>query len=77
MLRFEYDGCNAVLLPMAYDVVAVRTAIELMGSEFCFEGDGCAIAPMLEKECWDGLTDEQLAQRIASRLNAASNLAPF
>jgi len=39
MMRGEYDGCTLLTLPPLYDSIALRTAIELIGAEFCFVGD--------------------------------------
>ncbi|MBD1866589.1 hypothetical protein H6F93_23295 [Leptolyngbya sp. FACHB-671] len=39
MLRCEYDGCNMIMLPPVHEVLALRTAIELASSDFCFDGD--------------------------------------
>lgn len=51
MLRCEYDGCNMVTLPPKHDPIALRTAIELTGADFCFDGDHYPIVlPFLEDE---------------------------
>lgn len=39
MLRCEYDGCNMITLPPIHDTLALRTAIALTVSDFCFNGD--------------------------------------
>ncbi len=39
MLRCEYDGCNMITLPPMHDILALRTAIELAGANFCSVGD--------------------------------------
>jgi hypothetical protein len=39
MMRCEYDSCNWIALPSMHDTLALRTATELVGAEFCFEGD--------------------------------------
>ena len=43
MMRGDYDGCTLLTLPPLYDSIALRTAIELIGSEFCFVGDSIPI----------------------------------
>ncbi|MBD2466027.1 hypothetical protein H6G89_34135 [Oscillatoria sp. FACHB-1407] len=60
MLRCEYDGCTLISLPSMHDTVALRTAIELVGAEFCFEGDHYPLVlPPLEGEG----TEESQVQR--------------
>ncbi len=39
MLRCGYDGCNMITVPLMHDILALRTAIELAGVNFCSVGD--------------------------------------
>ncbi len=64
MLGLEYDGCNMISLPSVYDTIALRTAIELTGSDFCFDGDHHPIVlPLFEGEP-NSDSPEQQARRV-------------
>ena len=39
MLQCECDGFTMITLPSIHDTLALRTAIELTGTDFCFAGD--------------------------------------
>lgn len=68
MLRCEYDGCTLVTLPLVHDTIALRTAIELTGADFCFEGDYYPLVlPLSEKELAQ-LSEEQLVERISRKV---------
>jgi len=64
MLRCRYDGCNMVTLPLLYDIAALRTAIDLVRSDFCFDGDYYPLGLPLSSHELNQLTDENLAERI-------------
>jgi len=64
MLRCRYDGCNMVMLPLLYDIAALKTAIGLVGADFCFDGDYYPLGLPLSNHELNQLTDENLAERI-------------
>ncbi|UBF23820.1 hypothetical protein K9N68_18895 [Kovacikia minuta CCNUW1] len=67
MLRCEYDGCNMVTLPPVHDILALRTAIELTGSDFCFDGDHYPLVlPLLDGELLP-LSDQQRVDRVTQK----------
>jgi hypothetical protein len=66
MLACEYDGCNMVTVPDTYDAIALKTAIELAGADFCFDGDHHPIVlPLSEPEI--NSTPGQQAGRITAK----------
>ncbi len=77
MLRCKYDGCNMITLPARYDTLAVTTAIELTGSDFCFDGDHYPLVLPFSREELSQLSDEQLAERISHKFGLWNDLASF
>jgi hypothetical protein len=76
-MRCEYDGCNMITLPSVHDILALRTAIELTGSDFCFDGYHYSLVlPRSNKELSD-LSEEQLAQRISQKAELWCSEVPF
>lgn len=73
MLRCEYDGCNMVTLPLVHDPLALRTAIELTGADFCFDGDHYPLVLPLSNEDLAHLNDEHLAEQISQKVELWCN----
>lgn len=77
MLRCEYDGCNWISLPSMHDTVALRAAIELVGAEFCFEGDHYPLVlPALEGEETEG-NPAQRAEQMSRKTQLWCDEVPF
>lgn len=76
IVRGQYDGCTGVMLPAYYDSVALRTAIELVGAEFCFDGDWMPIAPLTEPNEVIMRTDVAIAAQLDERLGAWCQVSP-
>jgi hypothetical protein len=80
MLRCEYDGCNMIKLPSVHDTLALRTAIELTGADFCFDGDHYPIVLPFSDNELSGMNREQQAGQVNSRAelwcSEFPNLAP-
>ena len=39
MLQCKYDGFTMITVPSIHDTLALKTALELAGADFCFAGD--------------------------------------
>lgn len=77
MLRCEYDGCNMVTLSSVHDSVALRTAIDLTGADFCFDGDHYPLVlPALDDDLIQ-FTGEQLVERITQKVELWCIESPF
>jgi hypothetical protein len=77
MLRCEYDGCNMITLPPVHDILALRTAIELTGSDFCFDGDYYPLGLPLSNDERTQLNDEQSGERISRKAELWCDVVPF
>jgi hypothetical protein len=77
MLRCEYDGCTMIMLPPVHDTLVLRAAIELTGTDFCFEGDHYPIVLPLSNGEVTHLRDEQLAERISRKAELWCDEVPF
>jgi hypothetical protein len=77
MLRCEYDGCTMIMLPSVHDTLALRTAIELTGADFRFDGDHYPIVLPLSDGVPLQVSDEQLAERINRKAELWRDEAPF
>ncbi|UBF30792.1 hypothetical protein K9N68_39760 (plasmid) [Kovacikia minuta CCNUW1] len=77
MLRCEYDGCNMITLPPVHDILSLRTAIELTGSDFCFDGDHYPLVLPLSNEELSPLSEEQLVERISRKAELWCSEVPF
>jgi hypothetical protein len=71
MLRCEYDGCTMIRLSPVHDTLALRTAIELTGADFYFDGDYYLL---LLSSVADTLTQASANQR-AERSSRKAELA--
>ncbi len=67
MLGCEYDGCNMVTLPLVYDAIALKTAIELTGSDFCFDGDHHPVVLAVPEAKLSSTSSEFQVGRISSK----------
>jgi hypothetical protein len=77
MLRCEYDGCNMVTLPSVHDTLALKTAIGLVGADFCFDGDHYPLVlPLPSNELTQSKAD-QLTERISQKMELWLTEAPF
>lgn len=77
MLRCEYDGFTMITLPPLHDTLALRTAIELTGSDFCFDGDHYPLVLSFTStalgQVSDQYADERISQKAELWLNEASS----
>jgi hypothetical protein len=78
MLGCDFDGCNMITLPPVYDSIALKTAIELTGADFCFDGDHHPIVLLLSEEESNSLDQQQQTGRITSKAQLWHSLdVPF
>lgn len=77
MLRYEYDGCTMITLPPSYDSATVKLAIELIGTDFCFEGDRCLQKLPLSRHSNNRGSDKHKAKRTILRSKSGYDQAPF
>ncbi|MBD2054622.1 hypothetical protein H6F88_01015 [Oculatella sp. FACHB-28] len=77
MLRCKYDGCNMIMLPPMYDTLALRTAIELIGSDFCFDGDYYPLTLLQSQEAAIDLNEEEASERISLQSQLWCDKSPF
>lgn len=75
MLRCDYDGCNMITLSPIHDILAVRTAIELTGADFCFDGDHYPLILPLPQS--DLSRDQHLSSLISQKAELWCNEVPF
>lgn len=77
MLQCEYDGCTMITLPPIHDTLALRTAIELTGADFCFDGDHCPLVLALGTDALAQVRDQHSADRISRKAELWQDAAPF
>jgi hypothetical protein len=77
MLRCEYNGCNMITLPPVHDILALRTAIELTGSDFCFDGDHYPLGLPLVNDDLTHLSNEQPTERMNRKAELWCDEVPF
>jgi hypothetical protein len=77
MMRGEYDSCNWIALPSMHDTLALRTATELVGAEFCFEGDHYPLVlPPLDRDQIQ-LHQAQVAEQMNCKAELWCDEVPF
>ena len=77
MLQCEYDGFTMITVPPMHDTLALRTAIELTGADFCFAGDHCPLVLALEANALTRVRESQQAERISQKAELWQNDVPF
>lgn len=77
MLRCEYDGCNMITLPPVHDTLALKTAIELTGADFCFEGDHHPLVLPITDEHLELLSNEYQIEQTNHKRELWSDISPF
>jgi len=77
MLQCEYNGFTMITLPPIHDTLALRTAIELTGADFCFAGDHCPLVLALEANALTRVRESQQAERISQKAELWQNDVPF
>jgi len=76
MLQCEYDGCTMITLPSIHDTLALRTAIDLTGADFCFAGDHYPLV-LAEADAWSQVSDQQTDERISWKVELWQDVSPF
>jgi len=77
MLQCEYDGFNMITLPPVHDTLALRTAIELTGADFCFAGDHHPLVLSSTAAATSKVSDQDPAGRISRKAELWQDVAPF
>jgi hypothetical protein len=77
MLRYEYDGCTMITLPAMHDTLALRTAIDLVGTDFCFSGDHCLLVLPPSEGDVIRLSHKQHTNRISHKAELWCDEVPF
>ncbi|XGV94292.1 MAG: hypothetical protein ACAF41_00195 (plasmid) [Leptolyngbya sp. BL-A-14] len=75
MLQCEYEGFTMITVPPLHDTLALRTAIELTGADFCFAGDHHPLV-LTEADAPSQVSDAQ-AERISRKAELWQNIVPF
>lgn len=75
MLQCEYNGGTLITLPSIHDTLALRTAIELTGADFCFAGDHYPLV-LAKADALSQVSDQQ-AERISRKAELWQAVAPF
>jgi len=75
MLQCEYDGFTMITVAPIHDTLALRTAIELTGADFCFAGDHYPLV-LVEEDARSQVSDQQ-AERISRKAELWQDVAPF
>ena len=75
MLQCEYDGCTMITLPPIHDTLALRTAIELTGADFCFLGDHYPLV-LAEADALNPVSDPQ-AERMSRKAELRQDVTPY
>ena len=76
ILRYQYDGCNMITLPPFYDTAALKTAIELIGVDFCFEGDHYPLVLPVREDDLIQSTNQHQAEQMMWKAELWCNEAP-
>ncbi|XGW00933.1 MAG: hypothetical protein ACAF41_33740 (plasmid) [Leptolyngbya sp. BL-A-14] len=77
MLQCEYDGFTMTTLLSVHDTLALRTAIALTGTDFCFAGDHCPLVLVVEANALTQVSASQQAERISRKAELWKDVAPF
>lgn len=77
MLQCEYDDFTMITLPWVYDTLALRTAIELTGADFCFAGDHYPLVLSLTTHAMGPVSDQRSADRISRKAELWQDVPPF
>lgn len=77
MLRCKYDGCNMIMLLPMHDTLALRTALELVGTDFCFDGDYYPLTLPQSQEAAIDLSEMEASQRISRKAQLWCDQSPF
>jgi len=77
MLQCEYDGFTLITLPSIHDTLALRTAIELTGADFCFAGDHHPLVLSSTADAISKVSDQDPAERISRKAELWQDVAPF
>ncbi len=77
MLQCEYDGFTMITLPAVHDALALRTAIELTGADFCFAGDHHPLVQSSTADAISKMSDQDPAARISRKAELWQDIAPF
>ncbi|MBD1997668.1 hypothetical protein H6G00_13695 [Leptolyngbya sp. FACHB-541] len=65
------------MLPPMHDTLALRTAIELVGGDFCFDGDCYPLTLPQSKEAASDLSDMEASRRISRKAQLWCEQTPF
>jgi hypothetical protein len=76
MLQCEYDGFTTVTVPPIHDTLALRTAIQLTGADFCFAGDHYPLV-LSEADTASQVSAQHPAERISRKVELWEDVAPF
>jgi hypothetical protein len=76
MLQCAYDGCTMITVPPIHDTLALRTAIELTGADFCFAGDHHPLVLSSTADAISQVSDQQ-AERISRKAELWQDVVPF
>jgi hypothetical protein len=77
MLQCEYDGFTMITLPLIHDTLALRTAIELTGADFCFAGDHHPLVLSSTADALNPVNEQHSAHRISRKAELWQDDAPF
>jgi hypothetical protein len=77
MLQCEYDGFTMITLPPVHDTLALRTAIELTGADFCFAGNHYPLVLSSTADALSPVSDQHAAKRISRKAELWQEVAPF
>ena len=75
MLQCKYDDFTVITVPPIRDTLALRTAIELTGADFCFASDHYPLV-LAEANARSQVRDQQ-AERISRKAELWQDVAPF
>ncbi|MBD2077275.1 hypothetical protein H6F86_26030 [Phormidium sp. FACHB-592] len=75
MLQCEYDGFTMITLPSIHDTLALRTAIELTGTDFCFAGDHYPLVLSSTTEDMSQVSDQPV-ERMSRKAELWQDIAP-
>jgi hypothetical protein len=77
MLQCEYDGFTMITVPPIHDTLALKTALELAGADFCFAGDHHPLVLSSTADAISKVSDQDPAARISRKAELWQDIEPF
>jgi hypothetical protein len=77
ILALQHEGFTMITVPPIHDTLALRTAIELTGADFCFAGDHYPLVLASTADAISQVSDQDPAERVSRKAELWQDVAPF